>query len=568
MLPSFRAIQRYWRRAVALARRYRVDGRLPPVVSKVLREWAATAVITRSQRIAASALPPAGNGPASMPARDGWRRVATVGPLRTSLDELAVENVATVVDALTAAGLHPFLVDRVGDRFRVGLRLEERAAAVTAVSSLFAQPGWSIRWTRGRRSRTMRRRTALATRRLRRATTWYVGPRHALGEIAIGRDQTVEIGFWAPGTSGQCELVGTRGQERFQPDSPTTVVKVRDRELPGLAAFPITERIDRFEGDIDVVYTWVDGSDPDWRAAFEEWAHRTGRDRSSDAALAPGRYRSRDELRYSLRSVWYHLGWARRIWVVTAGQRPDWLVEDDRLRVVDHSAILDDACLPTFNSHAIEASLHKVPGLAEHFVYFNDDTFAGRSLRPEHFFTPNGLPKVFDSDARVLTVVTTSTGAVDTAAMRGRELLHARHGISTVYKPLHAPHPLRRSTMEELEGAFPDEFERTRHSRFRSPTDVSTATSLALHYGLITGRAVLGTIGHDYVNIESRRLRVHLERLLATRRFDTFCLNETEQPSSDPARVDRLVTSFLAAYFPVASPWEADAAQGGSSHGR
>lgn len=528
-------------------------------MSSVIREWVATAVVTRSQRIVAAALPPLGSGAPSSAARDGWRRVTTAGPLPASLDEIAVDNASKVVDAFRSAHLHPFLVDRVGDRFRIGLPLDERGAAVSTIMNLVGRAGWSAHWSRGSRSGVVYRPGWNSTVRLRRATAWHIGPRYEYGEIAIGRDQCVEVGFWSLGTSGQCELVGTRGQERFQPDAPRTVVRVRDRELPGLAAFPITSRIDRFDGDIDVVYTWVDGSDPEWRAAFDEWAQRSGRQRSSDA-LAPGRYRSRDELRYSLRSVWSHLGWARRIWVVTAGQRPAWLVEDDRLRVVDHTAILDRHYLPTFNSHAIEAALHRVPGLAEHFVYFNDDTFAGRSLRPEHFFTPNGLPLVFDSDARVLTVESPATGAVDTAAIRGRELLMEHHGVATVYKPLHAPHPMRRSTMEELEHTFGDEFERTRQSRFRSPTDLSTATSLALHYGLITGRAVLGSIGHDYVNIESRRLRMHLERMLATRRFDTFCLNETDQRASDPARVDRLVTSFLDGYFPVPSPWEADSA--------
>ena len=34
--------------------------------------------------------------------------------------------------------------------------------------------------------------------------------------------------------------------------------------------------------------------------------------------------------------------------------------------------------LPTFSSPAIEANLHRIPGLSEHFLYFNDDVFLGK----------------------------------------------------------------------------------------------------------------------------------------------------------------------------------------------
>ena len=38
--------------------------------------------------------------------------------------------------------------------------------------------------------------------------------------------------------------------------------------------------------------------------------------------------------------------------------------------------------LPTHNSHAVESQLHHIPGIAEHFLYSNDDMFFGRPLQP------------------------------------------------------------------------------------------------------------------------------------------------------------------------------------------
>ena len=38
---------------------------------------------------------------------------------------------------------------------------------------------------------------------------------------------------------------------------------------------------------------------------------------------------------------------------------------DSRIKWIDHSCILSDEYLPTFNSHSIESALHKIPGLSE-----------------------------------------------------------------------------------------------------------------------------------------------------------------------------------------------------------
>jgi hypothetical protein len=61
------------------------------------------------------------------------------------------------------------------------------------------------------------------------------------------------------------------------------------------------------------------------------------------------------------------------------------LVKEDpffKKRVVfaDHRSIIHSRYLPTFNSHAIEGHLYRVPDLSERFIYFNDDMFLGRDV--------------------------------------------------------------------------------------------------------------------------------------------------------------------------------------------
>ena len=94
-----------------------------------------------------------------------------------------------------------------------------------------------------------------------------------------------------------------------------------------------------------------------------------------------------------------YASWVRTIYLVTDGQVPHWLdTGHPRIRLVDHRQIFrDQSALPVFNSHAIESQLHHIDGLAEHYLYLNDDMFFGRPVEPELFFHGNGIAKFFVS---------------------------------------------------------------------------------------------------------------------------------------------------------------------------
>ena len=393
--------------------------------------------------------------------------------------------------------------------------------------------------------------------RLRRATRWSIYRAWAAGDTVVGHEQATQLTFWELGTSGKHEMIGVRGQMRFDIRSGPTVETIDGREYPGRTAFPVGAGLERFSGDVDVVYTWVDGSDDRWRAEFDEWSRREVRDRHADRDLVDGRFRDNDELRHSLRSLWFGCDWVRRIFLVTADQVPPWLdLDNRRIELVSHRDILPEGCLPTFNSHAIEAALHRIDGLSEHFVYFNDDMLVGRPLRPDHFFTSGGLPKVFLSDARVSGVDDDRQQAYDNAAMRGRRLLQRDFGRVAAFKPEHAPYALRRTLLDEVAKRYAGDVEATMCHRFRHPDDLSVPASLAQQYAIATGQAVIGAIKSEYVHFESAKLWWHLTRLRLGRRFDTFCLNDTEAQSADRPRINGAIAEFFAEYFPVPAPWE------------
>jgi hypothetical protein len=547
-------------RLTGLVQRYRVDRRLPPSVLNLFTSAARLRLRNFVRRRAASLRPVAGSDrdvSSAGQARHGSRRIVTAGPLDRSLHDAGHGTARHLVDALTAAGVDMFVVARREDGLEFGIGLEDRGRALKILISALAAPEVWLTWEDGSRSGTVALTDAASSQSVSRARRWNIFTAYTWGDRAIGDSAGSRITFWEIGASGQRELVGTRGQERFHVESQRVPVFVDGHEYPGVATFPVGRTFEEFHGDVDIVYTWVDGDDPAWMADFNTWAERE-RHALLETAIDPARFRNRDELRYSLRSVWAYCGWARRIFVVTAGQVPGWLAQDERITVISHEDILPADALPTFNSHAIEAALHHIDGLAEHFIYFNDDMFVGRPVRPELFFTPNGLARVFQSTAHVHGAEFADTLAVDTGALRGRELLLERFGRVVSSKPLHSPYPLRRSVMERVEADFPGVVAQTAASRFRSPTDLSIAASFAQHYGLALGQAVLGDVRTEYVHVESGRLDWALDRIAFADDVDTFCINETRDTDADHTQREARLAAFFDEMFPVAAPWEAD----------
>lgn len=312
----------------------------------------------------------------------------------------------------------------------------------------------------------------------------------------------------------------------------------------------------RFEGPIDVVYTWVDDSDPQWRGERAAIAPAGG---LAVDALSAARTTDRGELRYSLRSLAMYANWVRHIWIVTSGQVPSWLaVDHPRITLVPHADIFSDPdALPTFNSHAIESQLHHIEGLAEHFIYLNDDVFFGRPVSPAKFFHGNGVARYMLSNVAIDREPEDypRNGAM-LAARNGRALIGELWGRTTTHRMQHVPHAHRRSSLYDLEERRPEVFARVARQRFRSTEDVSVAAELGHYHAHALGLAVPGSLKFRYVDVGSPYAAEHLHDLTYTRSSDTFCINEVDDDAHTPT-INR-VGAFLESYFPLPSPFEVD----------
>ena len=153
---------------------------------------------------------------------------------------------------------------------------------------------------------------------------------------------------------------------------------------------------------IDIVYLWVNGADPIWRkkrdlALAQATTLDTDLAQHGDVA---GRYRDNDELRYNLRALEKFYPDHGHIYLLTDGQRPDWLNAHAGLTLINHDDLMPAAALPVFDSGHIESYLHHIPGLAERFIYLNDDVFFGAKVNSAEWFGANGVA-VFKEKAKV-----------------------------------------------------------------------------------------------------------------------------------------------------------------------
>ncbi|WP_329564780.1 stealth family protein [Kitasatospora sp. NBC_01266] len=376
--------------------------------------------------------------------------------------------------------------------------------------------------------------------------------------LSYGAEHGCDLDFWdsAAPSEGAIAAIHEPPFGWWVPSlRPDTTVRIGGREFPVPAAFA-RPLLDDVTFPIDAVITWVDDSDPVWR----------GRRAAALAALpeppatgdGPERFHNRDELRYCLRSIAMYAPWIRHVFLVTDGQQPDWLVAGHPdLTVVSHRDLFEDpAVLPVFNSHAIETQLHRIPGLSEHFLYFNDDMFLGRPVRPEQFFRGNGGPAV-NLDSRVIPPgpVTADDDEYVAAQKNTRALIRREFGRDTTNTLSHAPYPLTRTLLAESAEDFAAELAGTARSVFRSTTDIAPVT-LAVSRGYLAGRVGWGRIGHRYVDVDRQAALAHLPGLLKERAVDTFCLNDGRLEQVPRQEQDRIVTAFLQGYFPVAGPFE------------
>ena len=471
---------------------------------------------------------------------------------RTTLDEARTEDLLLTASTLEAAGVRILLVRHDVRLPAIVVDTADAAAAVAALREL-SEPLYIKRKARATILAAEIDEPSAAPAAIR-----VYRPRISRsGELRYNHEIGIRVEFWR---FGEEFVEAPHDNAITRRLTPASDIDFTDVERYGRRWRTISGMFDvhpaEFTEDVDMVFSWVDGSSTHFQrqraAQMAEYVVGEGDD-------GPARYRHVDELRYALRSVHMYAPWVRRIFIATDSPTPAWLLDHPKVTIVRSEEFFGDtSALPIHNSHAVEAQLHRIEGLAEHFLYSNDDMFFGRPVEPELFFSPAGISRFVECGVRIGSGGSAAHRSGHDNALRvNRALLSERFGRTITRDLEHCATPLRRSVMDELEQAFPQDFARTAASRFRSATDISVTNSLYHYYAQFTGRAIATTRPRvRYVQTTLAASLAGMERLARRRDVDMFCLNDGgagEMP--EDLRV-RTVTDILERMFPVPGPWE------------
>lgn len=283
--------------------------------------------------------------------------------------------------------------------------------------------------------------------------------------------------------------------------------------------------------DVDIVYTWVDGSDTN-HVKMRNKYRKQSRHHMTSASSA--RWRNTDELKYSIQSVLQYMPWVRKIFVIVSfRQRPKWTIDDDRIEFVDDEYLYGTKWadhLPTFNSHSIESHICHIPDLKEHFMYFCDDMFVGSPCEKTDFFTEDGKIKFFPGRDLVAGRPGLHVEGWAAARMNNNTLLNRLFGRKLRRSDsIHQARPALKSVLEFCwsEERLRPYMQRTSSARFRSPTDIEPV-GLSIHLALNSSLAVVSSISQKYIALSDMgyyKLEQKFYALLF-RKPKLYCIND------------------------------------------
>lgn len=226
---------------------------------------------------------------------------------------------------------------------------------------------------------------------------------------------------------------------------------------------------------IDVVITWVDGNDPVLAAKRNSYLPNKAIAQNDDIAGAT-RYIQRGEIHWCIASINKFMPWVRRIFIVTDGQDPK-VKSTIPVKIVDHKVIFrgHEQYLPTFNSLSIEAMMWRIPGLSEHFIYFNDDFLVCKPVSPDMFFPQEEYIKCHAHKSSLLWTKTryffkrlTGHACKVNYVQQMMDAADIVGGSRSFIRLSHTPYPLLRSTLQQFYESHTDLLTQNIRNPFRS----------------------------------------------------------------------------------------------------
>ena len=291
---------------------------------------------------------------------------------------------------------------------------------------------------------------------------------------------------------------------------------------------------------MDIVITYVDGNDPVWKQDYEKY---------TNVPVMQKRFRDWGTLKYLLRGIEVNMPFIRNVYLVVShpSQVPEW-VDRNNLRIVLHRDIIPSEYLPVFNSNPIEMHLHRIEGLDEEYLYFNDDIFPVAECKASDFFRDGKGVLGFSRHYLALGMYKHICRNSDRLA---RKALDLQPSFSFL-RPQHICTPMFRSECEKLYGQVKDEI---LASLTRTRSGANLTQYLFLNYQYYKGRMIRERISSKHCSValtSPQRVAsyiLHPERKL-------LCINDVRLDEERYRLLREVVHDSFEKVFPVKSRFE------------
>jgi len=220
---------------------------------------------------------------------------------------------------------------------------------------------------------------------------------------------------------------------------------------------------------IDIVYTWVDGLDPQFIQKKNRYMNNNMIEDNPNI-----RFESLNEIYYSIKSVLKYVQWINKIYIVTDNQIPELDAEiyaTGKIEIIDHTDIIPSEYLPSFYSDVIESYLHNIPGLSEIFLYNNDDLFFLDYIEPSDIINfENGKDNLIIRNIFNIDVLKSKKSEYSKRIVKTFDILRKLTDKQIVNN--HHTKILRKSTLKYIEHEFPTLLLDMRLHKFRNSDSI------------------------------------------------------------------------------------------------
>ena len=297
------------------------------------------------------------------------------------------------------------------------------------------------------------------------------------------------------------------------------------------------------EGDynsVDVVLPWLNPTKK-WFDAYRDFCEDED----------PCRIRDLNTIQPTLSGILKNLSWVRYVWLIVYDEEqlvdvtfPE--LHSNKIRIVYHRDIIPKEFLPNFNSLVCAMYIHKISGLSDRFLFFNDDMIVTTPVPKETYFI--GERSVHQRSKRPRQSSNTHTILWGTILENTHSILKKiTGGVDFDIDNYHVPVPLRKDLIEYLWVKFNDEFYASCvNARIRKPHSISLpelAYWVEELYDYCVYNDIYKTIKRCFLVLCDTTTKDDI--IHAYRNADIVCLNDSEGLQNKYAEIGQYIKEVV-----------------------